>query len=118
MTIDYDGRRFGPVGADEGEAARVAVYHQQGNVLWGEFAGGDARRGSLTGVVGPDGRLEFAYGIALADGRVIAGGCSSVPVVLDDGRIRLTETWQRYGAHAASGTSYLEELPPTGENRS
>ncbi|MQY35018.1 hypothetical protein SRB17_29900 [Streptomyces sp. RB17] len=111
MAIDYDGRRFRPVGTDEHEAARQAVYHQRDDLLWGEFSGGDARRGTLTGTVAEDGGLDFVYGVVLTDGRVVAGSCRSVPEVLDDGRIRLTETWQRYGKHAASGVSYLEELP-------
>ncbi|MBT2396908.1 hypothetical protein J7E89_13165 [Streptomyces sp. ISL-100] len=119
--IDYDGRRFGPLSDDRGEAARVAVYQQRGDLLWGRFAGGDARRGTLVGSVEPDGCLSFVYGVVLTDGRIVSGRCTSVPTLLDDGRVRLTETWERYGEHAASGTSYLEELlpdpslPPTGD---
>lgn len=33
------------------------------------------------------------------------------PEFLDDGRIRLNERWERYGAHADSGISALEEVP-------
>jgi hypothetical protein len=46
-----------------------------------------------------------------ADGQVVIGRCRSVPTTLPDGRIRLHERWERYGAHAASGVSYLEECP-------
>lgn len=109
--IDYDGRRFRPVGAGEGENGRVAVYHQNGDLLWGEFSGGDARRGTLTGVCAANGDIEFAYCVVLADGAVVSGHCRSVPEVLDDGRIRLAETWERFGPHAASGTGRLEEIP-------
>jgi hypothetical protein len=108
--IDYNGRRFGPVGEGGAESARVAAYRQEGDLLWGRFTGGTARRGSLTGVVEPDGRLRFVYGMVLTDGRIITGSCTSVPTVLDDGRVRLTESWERYGEHADRGTSYLEEL--------
>jgi hypothetical protein len=34
-----------------------------------------------------------------------------VPEVLPDGRIRLHETWERFGADAATGTSCIEEIP-------
>ncbi|TQF01421.1 hypothetical protein E6W39_03150 [Kitasatospora acidiphila] len=108
--IDYNGRRFRPVGADHGESGRVAQYRQRGNLLWGEFSGGDARRGTLTGLCGPDGELEFAYCVVLSDGEVVSGRCHSTPATLPDGRIRLAETWERYGPHAASGVSYLEEI--------
>jgi hypothetical protein len=112
LDVDYNGRRFRPVSEDREEAGRSAVYHQHGNLLWGEFAGGDTRRGTLTGVCSPDGTLDFAYCMVLDDGQVVSGRCHSVPTRLPDGRIRLHELWERYGTHAASGVSYLEEIPP------
>jgi len=108
--INYDGRRFRPV-AEDGADGRVAVYRQDGDLLWGEFRGGRARRGALTGRCAPDGTLDFAYCMVLETGEVISGRCSSTPHVLDDGRIRLDEVWQRYGPHADSGTSCIEEIP-------
>ncbi|MFK8846352.1 hypothetical protein [Streptomyces sp. Ac-502] len=108
--INYDGRKFRPVGTDPGESGRVAVYHQEGDLLWGEFTGGDARRGVLSGVCAPDGALEFAYCVVLTDGAVVSGRCRSRPEVLADGRVRLAERWERFGAHAASGVSCIEEI--------
>jgi len=103
--IDYDGRRFHPVG----DPSRIAVYRQQDDLLWGEFSGGGARRGSLTGLRRPDGTLDFTYTMALDDGQVIAGHCLSTPHVLADGRVRLDEVWERFGAHAATGVSSIVE---------
>jgi hypothetical protein len=113
--IDYDGRRFSPVSDSPGESSRVAVYRQSKDLLWGSFSGGDARRGTLTGVCDPDGRLRFAYCLVLGTGDVVSGRCTSVPTVLDDGRVRLTESWERYGPHAARGTSVLEEIKDEGD---
>lgn len=109
-SIDYDGRRFRPADSDTAEQTRVATYHQDGDLLWGQFTGGRARRGALTGTCAPDGSLHFAYSMVLDDGEVISGGCRSVPHLLPDGRIRLHETWERYGAHAGRGESWLEEI--------
>lgn len=109
MVIDYDGRRFRPV-ADRSAEGRVAVYHQDGDLLWGEFLGGRARRGALAGTCTPDGRLDFAYCLVTDAGEVISGHCRSTPQLLDDGRLRLAEEWERYGRHAATGTSHLEEI--------
>ena len=111
--INYDGRRFRPVGqdgADDGEGDRVAVYRQDGDLLWGEFSGGHARRGSLAGTCGADGRLDFAYCMVLDTGEVISGHCASTPHVLADGRIQLDEVWQRYGGHSGDGISRLLEI--------
>jgi hypothetical protein len=109
--INYDGRRFRPADGVAGEADRVALYHQQGDLIWGEFSGGRARRGVLTGRCAADGSLNFGYCMVLDSGEVIAGRCTSTPRVLDDGRIRLDEVWERFGEHAAVGVSRLEEIP-------
>jgi hypothetical protein len=109
--IDYDNKRFRPVGGRPGEESRVAVYRQDGDLLWGEFLGGHARRGVLTGTAASDGKLEFAYCMVLDTGEVISGRCASVPEVLPDGRIKLHELWERYGPHASTGVSQIEEIP-------
>ena len=108
--IDYDGRRFSPV-TDPPEDTPVAHYHQSGDLLWGEFSGADVRRGTLVGTCDPQGVLDFAYCMVNAGGEVLTGLCRSVPEVLADGRIRLTEHWERFGPGASSGVSALEELP-------
>jgi len=107
--IDYDRRRFRPV--EESASGRVAVYRQDGDLFWGEFTGGRARRGTLVGTRAADDSLDFAYGMVLDDGEVVSGRCHSVPEVLDDGRIRLREQWERYGLHTDRGVSVLEEIP-------
>jgi hypothetical protein len=107
-VINYDGRRFRALGAT-GEAA-VAVYRQSGDLVWGEFAGGEVRRGSLRGRSTAAGELEFAYTTVLISGEVISGRCLSSPRLLDDARILLHEKWERYGEHAATGESEIEEI--------
>jgi len=108
--ISYDGRRFSPAPAGPGGAV-IADYHQREDLIWAEFAGGEVRRGSLAGTSTADGVLQFAYCMVLTSGEAVTGLCRSVPQVLADGRIRLTEHWERFGAGADSGISTLEELP-------
>ncbi len=131
LGIDYDGRRFRPVGhgAPDGTVpdatvpdatgpdgdrpgGTVATYRQRDDLLWAEFEGGSTRRGALCGVRQNDGRLEFTYSMVLDTGDVISGRCVSVPEILADGRIRLHETWERFAPHAARGTSQIEEVEP------
>jgi hypothetical protein len=114
LRINYDGRRFSPADGVAGESSRVALYRQDGDLLWGEFSGGRARRGALTGTCAPDGTLDFAYCMVLDGGEVISGRCHSTPTVLDDGRIRLHEEWERYGSAGSRGVSSIEELAPVG----
>lgn len=107
--INYNGRLFRPV-TDTPAETPVARYHQTQDLLWGEFSGGEVRRGSLTGTCDDDGVLRFAYCMVVDGGEVVTGLCRSVPEVLPDGRIRLTEYWERFGAGASQGVSALEEL--------
>jgi hypothetical protein len=111
MTLNYDGRRFSPADGVAGEGGRVAVYHQDGELLWGEFSGGQVSCGALTGTCAPDGTLDFAYCMVFERGEIVCGRCSSTPTVLSDGRIRLHEEWERYGADGSRGVSHIEELP-------
>jgi hypothetical protein len=108
--VSYDGRTFRPHG--EGAYVPRARYHQDGDLVWGEFAGGHVRCGSLAGTCSPDGTLDFAYCMVYDTGEIVSGRCRSTPQLLDDGRIRLTEEWQRY-APPDRGVSYLEEVAPS-----
>jgi hypothetical protein len=113
IPVSYDGRRFRAVadGTDGGDASS-AVYRQDGDLLWAEFSGGGVRRGMLVGTCGPDGVLDFGYSMVTGTGEVICGRCHSLPERMPDGRIRLAEHWERFGPHAGTGVSYLEEADP------
>jgi hypothetical protein len=106
----YDGRAFRPGGEDMAGGTQ-ARYHQDADLVWGEFAGGHVRRGSLAGTCAPDGVLCFAYSMVLDSGEIISGYCRSTPQLLDDGRIRLSEEWERYTPTRETGVSYLDEIP-------
>jgi len=106
-VIDYDGRKFRKAG---GDADAIAVYRQEGDVVWAEFAGGEVRRGSITGAQRENGALHLGYTMVLATGEVICGHTVNTPETGEDGRLRLREVWERYGPHAATGVSYLDEV--------
>ncbi len=109
--VDYAGRRFAPAGASPPGA--VGYYHQDGDLVWAEFAGPAVRTGRLVGNRRPDGVLDAAYCLVRADGRTVAGTCESTPELLTDGRVRLTERWRRMDG--SSGVSVIEEIGPDGE---
>ncbi|MBL1073644.1 hypothetical protein JK358_04490 [Nocardia sp. 2] len=105
--IDYNGRRFHNPDAADGVIAR---YHQRDDLVWGYFSGGAVRRGSVTGLCGPDAALRLVYTMVLADGTLVAGRTHSTVEYTSDGRLRLREEWERFGASATTGISYLEEI--------
>jgi len=105
--ISYDEVTFRVPDETHGPSAR---YHQQGDLVWADFGGGEVRRGSVVGTCDDDGVLRLSYCMVLRGGGIIAGRSTSTPQRLADGRIRLTERWERYGPDAASGVSYLEQV--------
>lgn len=111
VLIDYDGRLFGSSAAETAGASGdgpLGHYHQRGELVWAEFAGGAVRQGRLVGTCAPDGTLEVAYCQVLDGGAVLAGRCTSIPHRLPDGRVRLEERWQRFDG--ATGTSWIDEV--------
>lgn len=112
-AVDYDGRVFSSSAAETADAAGAAPvghYHQRGDVVWAEFAGGKVIVGRLVGTCEPDGTLRMSYSQVLADGAVVSGSCRTTPQVLPDGRLRLREEWERHGPAASRGVSYIEEV--------
>jgi hypothetical protein len=110
MTINYEDREFRKSDGNDGTVAR---YRQDGNLVWADFTGREVRRGAVTGICGPDGTLRLAYTMVLATGEVISGHTVNIPERKADGRLVLREEWERYGEHAATGISYLEEVDGT-----
>lgn len=105
--MSYEGKRFGPVGAPAGSS--VGTYHQDGSLIWAEFAGATVRTGRLVGTCDQAGVITAAYCMVTAAGDTVAGECTSTPNTLPDGRVALTERWRRLDG--SSGVSHIEELP-------
>jgi len=108
---NYDDVRFSAV--VPGPEHAVGHYHQDGDLITVEVAGGSVRTGRLVGLVDEAGVLTASYCFVLADGDVIAGSCLSTPSMLPDGRLLLTEQWRRIDG--SSGTSYIASLVPVAD---
>jgi hypothetical protein len=109
--IDYNGRTFRNTEAGPDGTAPVAAYHQDGDLVWAEAAGGEVRRCALAGTCDADGTITMGYTLVLSSGEIAVGRCVSTPERLDDGRIVLHEEWERYQPTPAKGTSAIEEIP-------
>jgi hypothetical protein len=88
------------------------TYHEQDGRVWAEYAGGDVVRGHLVGTRVGD-RLDFRYVQLKRDGTTASGHCLTDVVLLEDGRVRLEESWE-WESGEGSGTSVVEELPAGG----
>lgn len=111
--IDYDGRKFIPkMNSENGEVSEQTLftYHQNGNLLWAEYSGGDIIKGSLIGTVLKNGELDFVYHHRNRNMQVKTGKCHSVPTVLENNKIELEEQWEWTSGECSKGTSLLIEV--------
>src|SRR6476659_9091437 len=111
--INYDCRRFQSVSNCEGgdvTSETVFTYRQQSDLLWGEYYGGQIRRGNLVGKVDNAGNLEFVYQHVTTEGLLKSGYCRSTPEILPDFRVRLHEKWKWLNGDQSAGESILEEI--------
>ncbi|WP_240793064.1 hypothetical protein [Arthrobacter crystallopoietes] len=94
-----------------GEVGRTTRFHyrQDGRMIWAEYSGGAVVRGYLVGTRDGD-RLDFRYSHLNINLQTANGVCASKLEVLEDGRIRLHETWQ-WESRPERGTSVVEEIP-------
>lgn len=89
-------------------------YHQEGNIVWAEYSGGSVVRGTLIATVREgaevEGTLDMRYQHVNKEGGLMTGRCISVPEVLEDGRLRLHETWEWTSGDRSRGESVVEEV--------
>ncbi|SDG39157.1 hypothetical protein SAMN05421827_10653 [Pedobacter terrae] len=110
--INYDNKIFKPVNNTEnGETLNETIfrYKQTGNILTAEYEGGKIISGHLIGLVDHDGNIEIRYHQVNKQGELMTGICSSKPVLLANGKIRLHETWQWTSGDKSKGQSVIEE---------
>jgi hypothetical protein len=106
-----DGRRFRSAAAVPGgdvTAETVFEYVEQDGIVHARYGGGPIRLGFLVGTRDGD-ALRFRYAQLRGDGTTATGRCASRIELLDDGRLRLHESWAWESADGA-GTSVLDEV--------
>lgn len=110
--INYDGKIFIPkMNTENGEVDGETVfrYHQNGEILWAEYDGGEIIRGHIIGAVSQQGLLDFYYQHINKKGQVKIGKCHSIPKLMEDGKLEMHEEWQCLNGNQSSGSSVLIE---------
>jgi hypothetical protein len=108
-----DGRVFRVADSGGGVATTETRFHyaEHDGVVTATYEGGTVRRGFLVGTRSDD-WLDFRYVQLHIDGSTATGHCITQLQMLDDGRIRLTETWE-WESRSGSGRSVAEEVEST-----
>ena len=111
--FDLNNRKFrGVENYDDGDLTGDVVfnYHQDGEFLWGEFAGGRIARGSMVARMRDDGTIDMLWQYVNIDGNLVGGICLSKPELLPDGRYRVHESWSITVGGDGMGNSVIEEI--------
>lgn len=111
--ISYNGRTFtSKENSSNGEVNEQTLfhYHQDENIVWAEYSGGEIKRGYLVGKVLEEGKLDFVYQHINDKGMIRVGKCKSSPKVLIDGRLQIKESWQWLNGDNSCGESIIEEV--------
>ncbi len=111
--INYNNKTFVPVSNTEnGETSSetVFLYKQVDNILTSEYSGGKIKKGHLIGLVDEFGNIEMRYHQINENGELMTGKCKSKPEILENGKIRLYESWQWTSGDKSKGESVIEEV--------
>jgi hypothetical protein len=105
-----DGRSFATEDPGGGVATADTIfrYAEDDGVVTATYEGGPIRRGFLVGTRSGD-SLDFRYVQLHTDGSTASGHCATELELLDDGRIRLNETW-KWESRPGSGWSVEVEV--------
>lgn len=110
--INYNNKIFRPINnTDNGETSNETIfkYQQMDNVLTAEYSGGKIKVGHLIGLVSFEGTIEMRYHQINDKGELMTGICQSKPEILENGKIRLHESWEWTSGDKSKGHSIIEE---------
>jgi hypothetical protein len=110
--INYNGKIFRPtLNSENGETSNKTVftYKQIGNILTSEYSGGKIKKGHLIGIVDEDGNIDMRYHQVNNKNEIMTGICKSIPEILENGKIRLHESWKWTSGDKSKGQSIIEE---------
>lgn len=111
--MNLNNKRFCSIensGNGEVSGSTIFHYHQSGNHVWAEYAGGSIEKGHLVAIIDEDGQLDMRYHHINGADELMTGVCKSTPEILDDGRIRFYEKWQWTSGDRSKGESIIEEI--------
>ena len=110
---NYNNRLFRTIqNSGNGQVSETTVfhYHQNDDIVWADYHGGEIRAGVLVRTLDENGALDFRYRHYNLNNEMRAGVCHSVPERTKHGRLRLRESWEWTEGASGKGTSMIEEM--------
>lgn len=110
--INYNDKIFRPVSGtlnSETSSETTFKYKQFDDLLISTYSGGKIKYGHLIGLVDSLGNIDMRYHQINEKGELMTGLCKSKPELLENGKIRLHESWKWTSGDFSEGTSIIEE---------
>lgn len=110
--FNYDNKTFRSVSnSDNGEVSSETIFHysQEGEIITAQYSGGEIIKGHLIGKVDQNGVINMRYHHINQEGELMTGKCISTPERLENGKIRLNESWEWTSGDFSKGESMIEE---------
>lgn len=101
--------RMNTINGEVGEET-LFQYFQQGQTVWGLYAGGDVQQGVLLGKMTANGDIDFNYMQVNQQGEMYSGASHAATEFLNDGRIIMYEDWAWTGNRSGEGHCVNEEI--------
>lgn len=97
---------------DNGETSSETIfqYQQYGNIITSTYKGGKIIFGHLIGLVDQAGNINMRYHQINDQNELMTGICVSSPEILENGKIRLHESWRWTSGDCSEGKSVIEEI--------
>ncbi len=111
--MNYHNKKFRAISNSENgdtSSKTIFLYQQKDHIVFAEYKGGSIKKGHLIGIVDEEGNIDMRYHHVDVLGHLKTGICRSCPEILDDGRIRLHESWQWTCDDHSKGDSIIEEV--------
>lgn len=110
---NLDGKQFaGVINTASGEVDQRTqfTYHQNANIVWAEYSGGEVLKGQLVAKIRENGLLDMHYQHINTSGKIMTGKCTSEVEKLADGRLKLKKRWQWLCPPYSAGYSEVIEV--------
>ncbi len=85
-------------------------YKQNGDFITADYKGGSIKSGNLVATANEDGTLQMQYHHINFKNELLTGVSYSIPTIMSDGKIRITENWQWTCKDFSEGVSILDEV--------
>lgn len=113
MKFDLNNKKFILFsGSKNGEANPDTVfnYHQEKDLIWADYSGGDILKGFLIGTTCDDISFKFTYQHVNNSMEIMTGICESITYLDVSGRIMISEKWEWTCKDFSKGKSKLIEI--------